>query len=87
MAHSKEQLQQEQSRKEQELKETRDAHQSQISSLQEKIANLVSIVGQSQKVFVCNAWFTRHWKVFHLFHLSVPFSHRLLQKLISFLVF
>lgn len=43
-AHLNEQLLQEQSRKEQELKETRDEHQSQISSLQEKIAKLVSVV-------------------------------------------
>lgn len=50
VAHLNEQLQQEQSRKEQELKETRDTHQSQIISLQEKIANLVSIVGKSQKM-------------------------------------
>ncbi len=46
MAHLNEQLQQEQSRKEQELRETRDTHQSQISSLQEKIANLVSAIGK-----------------------------------------
>ena len=51
--HLNEQLQQEQSRREQELKETRDTHQSQISSLQDKIANLVSIVGHSQKKKLC----------------------------------
>lgn len=50
VAHLNEQLQQEQSRKEQELKETRDAHQSQISTLQEKIVTLVSIVGHSENV-------------------------------------
>lgn len=49
VAHSTEQLQQEKSRKAQELMETRDAHQSQISGLQETIANLVSIVSQSQQ--------------------------------------
>ncbi|XP_068460996.1 CAP-Gly domain-containing linker protein 1 isoform X2 [Clinocottus analis] len=48
VAHSIEQLQQEQSRKEQELIETRDAHQSQISGLQEKIANLEKIVEQGE---------------------------------------
>lgn len=48
MAHLNEQLQQQQSHKEQELKETRDTHQSQISSLQEKIVNLVSVVWQFQ---------------------------------------
>lgn len=53
MAHLNEQLQQELSRKDQELKETRDAHQSQISSLQEKIASLVSHVGQSQIIGLC----------------------------------
>ncbi|XP_035514473.1 CAP-Gly domain-containing linker protein 1 isoform X5 [Morone saxatilis] len=47
-AHLNEQLQQEQSRKEQELKETRDKHQSQISSLQEKIANLENTVKQGE---------------------------------------
>ncbi len=52
MAHLNEQLQQEQSHKEQELKDTRDKHQSEISSLQEKITHLVSIVVQSQKMFV-----------------------------------
>lgn len=41
-----EQLQQEKSHKERELKETRETHQSQISGLQEKIVNLVSIVGR-----------------------------------------
>lgn len=50
VAHLNEQVQQEQSRKEQELKQTRDTHQSQISSLQEKIADLVSIIGHSQKM-------------------------------------
>lgn len=52
MAHLNEQLQQEKSCKERELNETRETHHSQISGLQEKIVNLVSIVGQSQKV-VC----------------------------------
>lgn len=51
MADLNEQLQQEQSRKERELKETTETHHSQISGLQEKIVNLVSIVGQSQKIF------------------------------------
>ncbi|XP_031164833.1 CAP-Gly domain-containing linker protein 1 isoform X8 [Sander lucioperca] len=46
--HSNEQLQQEQSRREQELKETRDTHQSQISSLQDKIANLEKTVKQGE---------------------------------------
>lgn len=53
MAHSNEQLQQEQSRKEQELKETREAHQSQISNLEEKIANLVR-TGSSHKKCLSN---------------------------------
>lgn len=53
MAHSNEQLQQEQSRKEQELKETREAHQSQISNLEGKIANLVR-TGSSHKIFWSN---------------------------------
>ncbi|XP_059192358.1 CAP-Gly domain-containing linker protein 1 isoform X4 [Centropristis striata] len=48
VAHSNEQLQQEQSRKEQELKETREAHQSQISSLQENITNLEKTVKQGE---------------------------------------
>ncbi|XP_044052290.1 CAP-Gly domain-containing linker protein 1 isoform X7 [Siniperca chuatsi] len=48
VAHFNEQLQQEQSRKEQELKETRDTHQSQISSLQEKIVNLEKTVKQGE---------------------------------------
>ncbi|XP_031712144.1 CAP-Gly domain-containing linker protein 1 isoform X5 [Anarrhichthys ocellatus] len=48
VAHSNEQLQQEQSRKEQELMETRDAHQSQISGLQEKVANLEKTVKQGE---------------------------------------
>lgn len=39
-----EELQQEQSKKEQELKEIRDLHLVQISTLQEKINNLVSIL-------------------------------------------
>lgn len=43
VAHFNEQLQQEQSKKEQELKEIKDAHQTQISSLKEKITNMVSI--------------------------------------------
>lgn len=47
-----EQLQQEKSRKEQELKDSREKHQSQISSLQEKITHLVSIVGQSPKMIL-----------------------------------
>ncbi|XP_076586254.1 CAP-Gly domain-containing linker protein 1 isoform X5 [Chaetodon auriga] len=50
VAHLNEQLQQEQSHKEQELKETRDAHQSQISSLQEKIVNLEKTVKQGETV-------------------------------------
>lgn len=41
-----EQLQQEKSHNERELQETRESHQSQISGLQEKIVNLVCIVGQ-----------------------------------------
>lgn len=45
MAHLNEQMQQEQSHKEQELKESRDTYQTEISSLQEKITSLVSIVG------------------------------------------
>ncbi|XP_034726880.1 CAP-Gly domain-containing linker protein 1 isoform X6 [Etheostoma cragini] len=48
VVHSNEQLQQEQSRREQELKETRDTHQSQISSLQDKIANLEKTVKQGE---------------------------------------
>lgn len=48
MAHLNEQLQQELSRKDQELKETKETHQSQISSLQEKIVKLVSHVEESQ---------------------------------------
>ncbi|KAI4820029.1 hypothetical protein KUCAC02_028023 [Chaenocephalus aceratus] len=47
-AHSNEQLQQEQTRKEQELKETRDAHQAQRSSLQDNITNLEKTVKQSE---------------------------------------
>ncbi|KAM6945118.1 CAP-Gly domain-containing linker protein 1 isoform 3-T4 [Lycodopsis pacificus] len=48
VAHSNEQLQQEQSCKEQELIETRDAHQSQISGLQDKVANLEKTVKQGE---------------------------------------
>ncbi|XP_063753394.1 CAP-Gly domain-containing linker protein 1 isoform X4 [Eleginops maclovinus] len=48
VAHSNEQLQQEQARKQQELKEARDAHQSQISSLQENITNLEKTVKQRE---------------------------------------
>ncbi|XP_041792248.1 CAP-Gly domain-containing linker protein 1 isoform X2 [Chelmon rostratus] len=48
VAHLNEQLQQQQSHKEQELKETRDTHQSQISSLQEKIVNLEKTVKQGE---------------------------------------
>ena len=44
MAHLDEKLQQELSRKEQELKESNDAHDSQMKDLQEKIDSLVSIV-------------------------------------------
>ncbi|XP_071060524.1 CAP-Gly domain-containing linker protein 1 isoform X5 [Pseudochaenichthys georgianus] len=47
-AHSNEQLQQEQTGKEQELKETRDAHQAQRSSLQDNITNLEKTVKQSE---------------------------------------
>lgn len=43
VAHLNEQIQLEQSGKDQELRETREAHQSQISSLQEKITTLVGI--------------------------------------------
>lgn len=46
MAQLNEQLQLEKSHKEQELKETRETHHSQISDLQEKIVILVSTVGQ-----------------------------------------
>ncbi|CAJ1068185.1 CAP-Gly domain-containing linker protein 1 isoform X5 [Xyrichtys novacula] len=48
VAHLNEQVQQEQSRKEQELKETKDTHQTQINSLQEKIASLEKTVKQGQ---------------------------------------
>ncbi|XP_069555475.1 CAP-Gly domain-containing linker protein 1 isoform X4 [Brachyistius frenatus] len=48
VAHLNEQLQQEQSHTEQELKETRDAHQTQISSFQEKITTLEKTVKQSE---------------------------------------
>lgn len=41
MAHLDEQLQQEKSHKERELKEARETHQSQINDLQEKISTLV----------------------------------------------
>ncbi|XP_022613366.1 CAP-Gly domain-containing linker protein 1 isoform X3 [Seriola dumerili] len=50
VAHFNEQLQQEQSRKEQELKETRDAHQSQLRSLQEKITTLEKAVKQGESL-------------------------------------
>ena len=80
MAHLNEQLQQEQSRKELELKETRDTHQSQITSLQEKITTLVSIVGHSQKaVFencLSNTWFI----ISHPSYSSVYCSHWLIKK-------
>lgn len=46
VAQLNEQLQLEKSHKEQELKETRETHHSQISDLQEKIVILVSAVGQ-----------------------------------------
>ncbi|KAM4576946.1 CAP-Gly domain-containing linker protein 1 isoform 4-T4 [Odontesthes bonariensis] len=46
VANLNEQLQLEQSSKQQELKETRDAHQTQISSLQEKISTLEKTVKQ-----------------------------------------
>lgn len=66
VAHVNEQLQQEQSKKEQELKEIRDAHLTQISSLQEKITNMVSICGTVRIFFLncllCNFKHT----VFHL---------------------
>lgn len=58
VARLNEQLQQEQSRKEQELKETTDNHESQIRSLQEKISTLVSILGQSQKRCVLENYVT-----------------------------
>lgn len=41
MAHLNEQLQQEKSHKERDLKETRESHHSQITDLQEKISSLV----------------------------------------------
>lgn len=44
MALLNEQLEQEKSHKERDLEETREKHQSEISGLQEKIVNLVSIV-------------------------------------------
>uniref|UniRef100_A0A1A7YN51 CAP-GLY domain containing linker protein 1a n=1 Tax=Iconisemion striatum TaxID=60296 RepID=A0A1A7YN51_9TELE len=47
-AHLNEQLQQEQSNKEQELKETKDAHQTQINNLQEKMANLETTLKQNE---------------------------------------
>lgn len=47
VAHLNEQLQQEQSSKEQQLKGTTDAHESQICHLQERISVLVSIVMQT----------------------------------------
>lgn len=46
MARLTEQLQQELSRKDQELKDTSDSYHSQINSLQEKIKTLVSSVGR-----------------------------------------
>ncbi|KAM8886319.1 CAP-Gly domain-containing linker protein 1 isoform 5-T17 [Spinachia spinachia] len=52
VAHSNERLQKEKSRKEQELMETRDAHQAQISGLQEKIANLEKTVKQGENLVV-----------------------------------
>lgn len=51
VAHLNEQLQQQQSRSEQELKETTDTHQSQIHRLEENIATLVSSLLQSQRRF------------------------------------
>lgn len=49
-----EQLQHQQTHKEQDLKQAREEHQCQISSLQEKIANLVSIIRQSYKMVIEN---------------------------------
>uniref|UniRef100_A0A3Q1CNA0 CAP-Gly domain-containing protein n=1 Tax=Amphiprion ocellaris TaxID=80972 RepID=A0A3Q1CNA0_AMPOC len=49
-AHLNEQLQLEQSHKEQELKEARDTHQTQISSLQEKITTMEKTVKQSENL-------------------------------------
>lgn len=53
MADLNEQLQQEKSHKERELKETTETHNSDISGLKEKIVDLVSIEGQSRKIVVC----------------------------------
>lgn len=44
VAHLDEKVQQEQTRKEQELQESRNAHETQTNSLQEKIVNLVGII-------------------------------------------
>ncbi|XP_062418124.1 CAP-Gly domain-containing linker protein 1 isoform X4 [Pungitius pungitius] len=52
VAHSNEQLQQERSCREQELMETRDAHQSQIRGLQETIANMEKSVKQGETLVV-----------------------------------
>lgn len=47
VAQANEMLKQEQSNKEQQMKETRDAHLDEISSLQENITALVSIFRES----------------------------------------
>ncbi|KAM9392460.1 CAP-Gly domain-containing linker protein 1 isoform 2-T3 [Pholidichthys leucotaenia] len=50
VAHTLEQLQQEQSHREQLLKETRDAHQTQVINLQEKMATLEKTVQESESL-------------------------------------
>lgn len=50
VARVSEQLQQEQAHREQELRETRDAHQAQINNLQEKVASLVGILRPVTKI-------------------------------------